>query len=109
MAQLRMVWKDKEPAPVKLKEGCYVIDRTTDKFTKEQLADGWIDACIELSGGTPWTREHFYESMCDDPKNPEDGIFFAVTPEGRIFSTATVQLEPGHIGNLHMVGSSSDV
>ena len=59
MAQLRMVWKNKEPAPVKLKEGCYVVDRSTDKFTKEQLADGWIDACIELTGGTPWTREQF--------------------------------------------------
>lgn len=108
MAQLRMVWKDKIPAPVKLKAGCYVVDRTTDKFTKEQLADGWIDACVELNRGT-WTREQFYETMWNDPTIPEDGIFFAVTPEGRIFSTATVQVRPGHIGNLHMVGSCEDV
>ncbi len=108
MAQLRMVWKNKTPKPVVLKEGVTVIDRTTDRFTKEQLADGWIDACVELNQGT-WTREQFYEKMWNDPLIPEDGIFFAVTPEGRIFSTATVQVRPGHIGNLHMVGSSSDV
>ena len=67
MAQLRMVWKNKDPAPVKLKEGCNVIDRTTDKFTKEQLADGWIDACIELTDGIPWTREQFYEMSGREP------------------------------------------
>ena len=108
MAPLMMFWKDKDPAPVKIKEGCYVIDRTADKFTKEQLADGWIDACVELTDGTPWTREQFFENMWNDPLIPEDGIFFAVTPEGRIFSTATVQVQPNHIGILHMVGSSSD-
>ena len=108
MSQLRMVWKDKIPEPIKLKEGCYIIDRTTDKFTKEQLADGWINSCIELNGGVLWTREQFYETMWDDPTIPEDGIFFAVTSQGRIFSTATVQILPGHVGNLHMVGSSVD-
>ena len=109
MSQLKMVWKDKEPPAVKLKDGCYIVDRTTDKFTKEQLADGWIDACIELNGGVQWTREQFYKTMWDDPQIPEDGIFFAVTPEGRIFSTATVKVLPGHVGYLHMVGSCSDV
>lgn len=109
MSQLRMVWKNKDPQPITLKDGCYIVNRTTDKFTKEQLADGWIDACIELNGGVQWTREQFYKTMWDDPLIPEDGIFFAVTPEERIFSTATVQVLPGHVGNLHMVGSCSDV
>lgn len=109
MAQLRMVWKNASSQPIHLMDGCYVVDRSTEKFTKEQLADGWIDACTELNGGIRWTREQFYKTMWDDPLIPEDGIFFAVTPEGRIFSTATVQVLPGHIGNLHMVGSCADV
>ncbi|MBP3919665.1 MAG: GNAT family N-acetyltransferase [Clostridia bacterium] len=108
MAQLRMVWKNKEPAPVQLKEGCTVIDRTTDRFTKEQLAEGWIHACEELNGGI-WSKEQFYDTMWNDPRIPKDGIFFAVTPDGRIFSTATARVMPGHIGDLHMVGSASDI
>ena len=107
MAQLRMVWKDKEPVPVHLKDGCTVIDRTAAGFSKEQLADGWIDACTELNG-SKWTREMFYQNHWNDPLIPKDGVFFAVTPEGRIFSTATVQILPGHIGNLHMVGTAGD-
>ena len=109
MSKLRMVWKNKDPETCTLKDGCYVINRSSDRFTKEQLADGWIDACIELTGGVPWTREQFFDKMWNDPTIPEDGMFFAVTSEGRIFSTASVQLLPNHAGNLHMVGSSSDV
>ena len=108
MPQLRMVWKNKEPRPYTLGEGFTVIDRTSDRFTKEEMADGWTDACTELCGGTRWTREQFYEKHWDDPLIPEDGIFFAVNPEGRIISTATVQVKPGHVGNLHMVGTAMD-
>ena len=107
MGQLRMVWKNKEPAPVKLAEGCYVVNSATRKFRYEELADGWTDACTELCGGR-WTREQFYENHWKDPLIPDDGIFFAVNPEGRIFSTATVQVLPGHVGNLHMVGTAED-
>ena len=66
MSQLRMVWKNKEPLPAKLKEGCYVVDSTTDRFTKEELADGWTDACTELCRGR-WSREQFFEIHLNDP------------------------------------------
>ena len=107
-SQLRMYWKDKPVPPMVLKDGCYVVDSATDKFTKDQLADGWTDACVELTEGR-WTREQFYENMWNDPRIPDDGIFFAVTAEGRIFSTATAQIQNDGVGTLHMVGSSSDV
>ena len=108
MGQLRMVWKDKEPVPYHLAEGCRIIDSTTKEFSHDELADGWTEICTELCGGTRWTREQFYQNHWNDPLIPADGIFFAVNAEGRLFSTATVQVRPGHIGNLHMVGTSMD-
>ncbi len=108
MAQLRMVWKGISPKDAPLKDGYTLFDRTTDRYTQEQLADGWNDACTELNNGV-WMREKYFDFMGNDPLIPEDGIFFVASPEGRIISTATVQVRDDHTGNLHMVGSVSDV
>ncbi|MBO4229456.1 MAG: GNAT family N-acetyltransferase [Clostridia bacterium] len=107
MPQLMMLWKNEEPTvPSKLAPGCRVIDATCPDYTPEQYADAWNEICTELNG-VPWTREHFFERHWNAPEIPRDGIFFAVTPEGRLFSTATVQQYPDH-ANLHMVGTSMD-
>lgn len=106
MSQLRMIWHGEVPANVQCKK-CAVIDRTSQHFTKEQLADGWLYACAPLIDET-WDRTKFYETMWNDPAIPEDGIFFAVTEEGKIFSTAAVQILPDGSGNLHMVGTNAE-
>ncbi len=105
MEQLRMIWKTCDFPVTEWKEGYTVIDRCDTRFTKEQLADGWISSCTELCGRR-WSREEFYQTMWDDPTIPAEGIYFAVTPAGEIFSTATVRVKEGHIGDLHMVGTA---
>lgn len=107
MSQLRMIWHGEEPMSVKLKANCRIIDRTADGFTKDELADGWLYACAPLIDDT-WNREKFFTQMWDDPAIPADGIFFAVTAEGKIFSTAAAQILPDGAGNLHMVGTNPE-
>ncbi len=104
MSQLRMIWHGEAPMAIK-PANCSVIDRTSEGYTKEQLADGWLYACAPLINET-WNRAKFYETMWNDPSIPEDGIFFAITEEGTIFSTAAAQILPDGTGNMHMVGTN---
>ena len=121
---MKLIWNGHACFTIETAQGSVVLDPYADNYVpglaplnvsadlvlcSHGHGDHNAKSVVKLTGGTPWTREQFYEKMWDDPSIPEDGIFFAVTPEGLIFSTATVQVREGHIGNLHMVGSSSDV
>ena len=106
MSQLRMIWHGEESMKIKPK-GFHIIDRTAKSYAKEQLADGWLYACAPLIDET-WDRAKFYETMWNDPAIPEDAIFFAVTPAGKIFSTAAAQILADGTGNMHMVGTNGE-
>ena len=90
-----------------------IVDLSSPDFTPEQFANGW-SACCESLNGCLWPRARFEREMRGDPMIREDGILFAVAPDGQLASTASVQFgrvcpyvswDYSPSGTLHMVGT----